>query len=144
MTEPPEIVIPARDWGDDEAAPELPPLVLVSSRDGQGDPAGVNNRSAGWRSVVKTVTALGWTVRVTYALAWRADAYWLKGTLRKAAHHVHSVAVRMARGTERAVAIWSAETATPGVPASGWSFDFGMFSHDRKPLTTTQFKGALT
>ncbi len=35
-----EIVIPPRDWGDDEEPAELPPLVLVSSRDGRGDPGG--------------------------------------------------------------------------------------------------------
>lgn len=134
---------PERDWGDDEAAPELPPLVLVSSNDGRGDPVEVPGRNASWRSVVKLASKLGWTCRVTYALAWSADAYWMNGNVRKAAHHMHSIAVRMTRGAERACAVWSRQTLMPELPMDGWKFQFGMFRSEYRSLTSTEFKGAL-
>lgn len=123
MTEPPEIEIPPRDWGDDEPVAELPPLVLVSSRDGKGDPGPVvSNRSAAWRGLSKRAEKAGWTVSVTYALAWKADRVFGTGRVAKAAHHVHTVALRLVRGAERAWAIWRAESTMPDVPAAGWSF----------------------
>lgn len=138
-----DIEYPERDWGDGEVAPELPPLVLVSSRDGRGDPVEVPNRCAAWRSLVKKATGLGWTCRVTYALAWSADAHWMNGNVRKAAHHLHSIAVRMTRGAERAVAVWWRETALPDLPLDEWKFQFGMFGHEYRSLASTAFKGAL-
>lgn len=125
MTEPPEIVIPPRDWGDDGAAPTPPPTIVCSSRDGHGDPGPewVPNRTAPWRGVAKRAGAAGWAVRITYALAWVPDAYWLHAGLRKAAHYVHTIAVRLSKGAERAVAVWRRETADVGMPGAGWSCD---------------------
>lgn len=125
MTEATPVIFPERDWGDAEPAPEPVPYVLVSSHDGQGDPVAVSNRSAAWRSVRKAAELAGWTVATTYALAWTADRYYLNGKIAKSAHHVHSVALRMTRGAQRAVAVWWAETIMPDVPVKGWTFDMG-------------------
>lgn len=123
MTEPPEIEIPPRDWGDDDDVPKVKPLVLVSSRDGQGDPGDVvSNRSAAWRGLSKRAGKAGWTVSVTYALAWKAEVVHSTGRVKKGAHHVHTVALRLIRDGVRAWAIWRAESIMPGVPGSGWSF----------------------
>jgi hypothetical protein len=123
MTEPPEIEIPARDWGDDEEPAELPPLVLVSSRDGRGDPGEpISNRSAAWRGLSKRAAKAGWTVTVTYALAWKAEVVFSTGRVKKGAHHVHTIALRLVRDGVRAWAIWRAESRMPDVPAAGWSF----------------------
>jgi hypothetical protein len=75
--------------------------------------------------VARKAEAAGWTVRLTYALAWLADHFYLNGKLAKAAHHVHSIALRMSRGVERAVAIWHGESLMPDPPAGGWTFDLG-------------------
>ena len=123
MTDPPEIVIPPRDWGDDDEAPEVKPYVIVSSRDGRGDPGEtISNRSAAWRGISKRAEKAGWTVTVTYALAWTADQVFSTGRVKKAAHHVHTVALRLVRGGVGAWAIWRAESIIPDVPAIGWSF----------------------
>jgi hypothetical protein len=141
VTEP--IQFPERDWGDEETEPVPVPYVLVSSHDGQGDPVAVPARNAAWRSVARAATAAGWAVTTTYALAWSADRYYLNGHLAKAAHHVHSVAVRLSRGAERAVAVWRGETVMPELPLSGWSFQFGMIRGDLRKLGATAFKGAI-
>lgn len=119
-----EITFPTRKWGDEEPLPPVVPLVLVSSREGCGEPAGVSARSASWRAVQRKAEAAGWTVRLTYALAWLADQFYLNGNLAKAAHHVHSIALRMTRRDERAVAIWHGQSLMPEPPAKGWKFDF--------------------
>lgn len=142
----PEWVMPKRKWKDDEPAPATPPLILVSSHDGHGDPAGVSNRSAAWRSVKRAAERpeLGWTVTVTYALAWLADRYFLNGNLAKGAHHVHSVALRLARGAQRGAAVWVAESATPEVPDKGWAFDSGRYRGGPPAgLNLTEFKEGL-
>lgn len=144
MTEPPVIEYPERVWGDEELAPALPPLVLVSSRDGRGDPVEVPNRNAAWRSMVSKATAGGWECRVTYALAWLADRFYGNGNIAKAAHHVHSVAVRMTRGAERAVAVWWRETTLPDLPLDEWAGKLYMFGHERRPLGAREFKARLT
>lgn len=140
----PDIQFPERDWGDEAPAPEVVPYVLVSSNDGHGDPAVVGARNAGWRAVRRAAEAAGWTVRTTYALAWIADRYYLNGKIAKAAHHVHSIALRMARDGQRAVAVWRRETVMPDVPVNEWSFDFGMVRGQLGSLKSTQFKAALT
>lgn len=123
--EPPEIVIPPRDWGDDEDAAPVGALILVSSRDGRGDPVEVPARVAAWRGLSKRAEKAGWSVSVTYALAWWPDRHYLNGNLKKGAHHVHSVAIRLARGAERAFAVWSRETLPPDLPLDEWSFSVG-------------------
>jgi hypothetical protein len=120
-----EIVIPPRDWGDDEPEPAVVPVVIVSSRDGRGDPGAglVDNRRAAWRGLAVRAAKAGWAVRVTYALAHVPDTHWGHGGLRKAAHYVHSVALRLARGAERALAIWRRETVDERVPPDEWKND---------------------
>src|SRR5262245_54206126 len=103
----------------------MTPYVLVSSRDGRGEPDGISARSASWRAVQRKAEAAGWTVRLTYALAWIADQFHRNGNLAKAAHHVHSIALRMARGAERAIAIWHGISLMPDPPDKGWKFDLG-------------------
>jgi hypothetical protein len=138
-------VMPKRKWKEDEPEPAPIPYVLVSSREGRGDPGEVGNRSAAWRSVRRAAERAGWTVTVTYALAWSADRFYLNGNLAKAAHHVHSVALRVARGAVRGFGVWWVESPTPEVPAGGWSFDSGrMRGGPPATLNLTQFKGALT
>jgi hypothetical protein len=110
---------------DPDEVEEAPPLVLVSSRDGVGDPGVdvVSNRSAAWRGLADKAGQLGWTASFTYALAWRAAKIASTGRITRAAHLVHTIALRLVRGTQRAFAVWSAESKVPGViPASGWSF----------------------
>lgn len=139
------MTMPARKWKTDEVVPEPVPLVLVSSRDGRGDPPEAGNRSAAWRSVARSAERSGWTVTVTYALAWIADRYFLNGNLAKAAHHVHSVALRLARGTARGAAVWWVESDKPEVPAAGWSFDTGRYRGGPPgSLNLTEFKAGLT
>lgn len=120
-----EIVMPTRVWGDEELAPAVVPLVLVSSREGRGEPGGVSARSASWRAMTRKAEAAGWSVRLTYALAWIADQFYQNGKLAKAAHHVHSIALRMTRGHERACAVWHGASLMPDPPAKGWVFDLG-------------------
>lgn len=137
--------MPKRDWGDDEREPAPAPYVIVSSRQGRGDPAEVPNRSAAWRSVARRAVAAGWSVTITYALAWTADRYYLNGNLAKAAHHVHSVALRIARGAVRGFGVWQVESTLPEVPASGWSFDSGRITGGPPAsLNLTGFREALT
>lgn len=137
-------VMPKRKWRDDEPAPPVVPYVIVSSRDGRGDPPEVAARSAAWRSVKRNAEKLGWTVTVTYALAWLGDRYFLNGNLAKAAHHVHSVALRLVRDGVRGVGVWFVESAAPEVPAAGWAFDFGRFrGGSAVSLNLTQFREAL-
>jgi hypothetical protein len=139
-----EWVMPKRKWKDDEPAPAPIPYVLVSSRDGRGDPPEAGNRSAAWRSITRGAEKLGWAVTVTYALAWIADRYFLNGNLAKAAHHVHSVALRVARGTARGVAVWCVESDTPDVPVAGWSYDFGRYrGGPPASLKLEEFKAGL-
>ena len=138
-------VMPERKWKTDEVTPEPVPFIIVSSRDGVGDPPGAGNRSAAWRSVRKAAERNGWTVTVTYALAWTADRYFLNGNLAKAAHHVHSVALRVVRGVARGAAVWCVESSTPEVPAAGWSFDMGRYRGGPPgSLNLTEFKAGLT
>lgn len=136
--------MPKRTWGDEATAPEPVPYVIVCSRDGRGDPAEVLNKSAAWRSVRRKAEAAGWTAVITYALAWTADRYYLNGKLDKAAHHVHSVALRLVRGPVRAIGVWLVESAMPDVPASGWSFESGL-TRGGPPgaLNLTAFREAL-
>lgn len=144
VVDPDEWVMPKRRWKDDEPAPTPVPYVIVSSRDGYGDPAQVDNRSAAWRSIARRAAAAGWTVTVTYALAWTADRFYLNGNLAKAAHHVHSVALRLARGAVRGYGSWWVESQSPEVPAAGWSFDAGRFvGGPPAALNLTQFREAL-
>lgn len=157
MTEPdevpdegvfPEIAYPERDWGDDEDVPDPVPLVLVSSREGRGDPVEVPNRGAAWRAVVKKATAGGWTCAVTYALAWTADVYGkTTGTVKTVARHTHSVAVRLQRGAERAYCVWYRivkDDPTAAVPVDKWSFEFGIFKSEMRTMGATEFKARLT
>jgi hypothetical protein len=127
VTSPPEIEIPARDWGDDEPAPPVTALVLVSSRDHVGDPGPevVPNKTAPWRNLAVRASKAGWSVELTYALAWYPDQHHLNGKLRKAAHHVHTIALRCRRPDGFAFAVWSVEAHLPPVPGSGWSFSVG-------------------
>lgn len=143
MAEVTEVQFPERDWGDDEPAPAPVPYVLVSSRDGRGDPTEVPNRNAAWRSVVKAATAAGWTASVTYALAWTADRFYLNGKVAKQAHHTHSIAVRLRRGAQWVVGVWWGETTMPDLPVKGWSFQFGMVRGQLRSLGATEFKAAL-
>ena len=137
--------MPARKWTDDEPAPPAATYVIVNSRDGRGDPPEADNRSAAWRAVARRAQSLGWTVTITYALAWTADRYFLNGNLAKAAHHVHSVAVRVVRGAVRGVGVWLVDSATPDVPAGGWSFDSGIFRGGPSgSLKLSQFREALS
>lgn len=89
------VTMPARTWGKPapEAAPE--PVVLVSSRDAQ--PAPVVPAA---RRLAALAGGHGWAVRVTYALA---EVPAQRG---RAAYRLASVAVRLARGGSRGVAIW--------------------------------------
>ena len=128
---------------------EVPPLILVSSRDGQGDPGAdvVSNRSAAWRGLGARAEKAGWTVTTTYALAWKQARVFSTGRVAKAAHLVHSIALRLVRGTERAFAIWTAESKTPtGIPGTGWSFSVagvGRFpTKDRAAWTAAVMEGA--
>jgi hypothetical protein len=145
MTEPemPAVKFPDRDWGDEEPAPAPVPYVLVSSRAGRGDPTEVGARNASWRSLQRAAERAGWRVRVTYALAWTADRYYLNGKIAKPAHHTHSVALRMARDGVRAVAVWWRETLMPDIPRDAWKWQFGMYGPGTKSLNSTQFKAAL-
>lgn len=148
MDEDDGIFWPERDWGDDEQVTDPVPLVLISSRDGRGDPPEVGNRSASWRTLAAKATAAGWTCSVTYALAWTADAYGkTTGTIKAAAHHTHSVVVRLQRGAERAYCAWHCKVKddpSAAVPAAGWKFQHGAFMHQFRLLNATEFKGALT
>lgn len=122
----PDIVIPPRDWGDaDEAAPVVVAEVLISSRDGYGDPGpeAVDNRRAAWRGIARRAAAAGWAVRVTYALAHMPDQFYLHGGLKKAAHYVHTIAVRLARGGARAAVVWRREYVALTIPPDGWACD---------------------
>lgn len=103
---------------------EVPPLVLVSSRDGRDAPGVdlVSNRSAAWRGLAARAEKCGWTVTTTYALAWKQARMFSTGRVAKAAHLVHSVAIRLVRGAERAFAVWVAESKVDGIPAAGWAF----------------------
>lgn len=123
----PEIVIPPRDWGDDEAAP-VEATVIVSSRDGHGDPGAdlVGNRRAAWRGLARRAAGAGWAVRVTYALAHLPDQFYGNGNLQKAAHYVHTVAVRLARRGSRAAAVWRREYVAATIPPDEWSCDMAM------------------
>jgi hypothetical protein len=118
-----DITYPVRTWGNEEPAPPVVPLVLVSSRDGRGEPAGVLARSASWRAMRARAEASDWTVGLTYALAWINDQHYLNGKLAKAAHHVHSIALRMTRGVERALAVWHGHSLMPEPPGKGWRLD---------------------
>lgn len=127
MSEP-EIVIPPRDWGDDEPAPAVIPTVIVSSRDGYGDPGAaiVANRRAPWRGLAVRAAKAGWTVRTTYALAHVPDTYYLNGNLRKHAHYVHTIALRLVKGAARAAAVWARETFDGVCPGDEWACDMAM------------------
>lgn len=107
----PTIEIPARKWADDELAPEPTPTVLVSSRDGVTPPA-----ARGVGQLVAAAEAAGWTARVTYALAEIPDHHYLNGKLKKAAHRLASVVVRLHRGGARVWAAWHNAAET------GWRF----------------------
>lgn len=138
------ITFPARDWGDTEQAPAPVPLVLVSSRDGRGDPVEVPGKSAAWRGVAKKATAAGWEARITYALAWTADRYYLNGNLAKAAHHTHSVAVRLTRRDAKAFGVWTRDTTLPDVPLAGWSWLHGFATGVAGKLGLEPFKGVVS
>lgn len=144
MTEPPEIVIPPRDWGDDDEAPSDPPTVIVSSREGHGDPgaAYVGARSAPWRGLAVKLGKLGWTVRTTYALAWVPDAHWQHAGLRKAGHYAHTIALRLSRAGVRAVAVWRRETVDQGMPGDKWSCDVAMIG--RAPMGLNEWKATVS
>jgi hypothetical protein len=126
VTEPPEIVIPPRDWGDDDddGAPARV-VILVSSRDGKGDPgpALVPTRCAPWRNMVGRAVKAGWSgARLTYALADLDDQYYKNGNLKKAGHYVHTIALRCGPAT---FAVWRVEHDEPTPPGEGWSFSTG-------------------
>lgn len=136
--------MPARKWKTDEPEPPAVTFVIVDSRAGKGDPPDVGNRSAAWRSVKRAAEKAGWAVTVTYALAWTADRFYLNGNLAKAAHHVHSVALRLVRGAVRGVGVWVVESSTPDVPPAGWKFDMGRYRSGRPvSLNLTEFKAGL-
>lgn len=144
VVDPEEWVMPPRKWKTAEPDPPAVTYVIVSSRDGRGDPPEVSNRSAAWRAVKRAAEKAGWTVTVTYALAWTADRFFLNGNLAKAAHHVHSIALRVARGAMRGYGSWWVESASPEVPAAGWSFDSGRLrGGPPASLNLTQFREAL-
>jgi hypothetical protein len=108
-----EYVMPARRWGDEEAAPLAPPIVLVSSRDG----APVPKVGRSCNALVAAADAGGWDVRQTFALAHVPDRWYGNGNLAMAAHNLASVAVRLARGAVRAFAVWTR------VDDEGWTLD---------------------
>ena len=121
MTEP----TPTDPGRDPEYETEVaPPLILASSRDGRGDPGVdvISNRSAAWRGISTRAQAAGWTATITYAMAWRADRMFSTGRVAKAAHLVHTVALRLVRAGVTAFAVWSAESKSPEPPGTGWSF----------------------
>lgn len=103
---------PTRMWHADAKPEALPPVVLVSSRDGAPVP-----RVAGAVRLVDAAEAAGWTARQTFALADVPEAHYDNGNLRKSAHQVASVAVRLARGAQHAWATWHNENG------AGWRFD---------------------
>lgn len=90
----------ARRWEPVEQV-DARPTVLVSSRDDAPVP-----HVAGAAGLAKRAEAAGWTARLTYALAEVPDSFYANGNLKKAAHRLASVAVRLARGVERGWAVW--------------------------------------
>lgn len=89
------------------AAPVTPyPAPLVRSTDGVPGP--VKTAVTG---LVKLAEAAGWTVRVTYAKGWMPNTK----TGRPGKAPKETLAVRMERGTERAVAVYAG--------ASTWAWD---------------------
>lgn len=91
-------VMPARKWGKEQPAVAPAPTVAVSSRDGHPVP-----HVAGAARLAKAAEAAGWAARQQYALAEVPE------TSRKAAHLLHSVAVRLHRGAVRGWAVWHRE-----------------------------------
>ena len=124
----PVFVLPPRVT--QEPAAVARPTVLISSRDGAAVPhvAGVARLEAAARTA-------GWTVRSTYALAA------CPATKRRAAHRLHSIAVRLARGEVTGWAVWyrvdDAPRVIDGIPVGqrdwrfrvAWLYDSGK-SHD--------------
>lgn len=88
-------VMPVRKWANEPEPPAPRPVVLVSSRDGVAVPP-----VAGAVRLAKALSAVGWAVGATYALA---D---VPATSRRAAHQVASVGVRFTRADERGWACW--------------------------------------
>lgn len=80
------------------------PTVLMSSRDGHLVPAVANAAR-----LAVHAERLGWTVRVTYALAQVPDHYHANGNLAKAGHRLATVAVRLRRGPSAGFAAWQKE-----------------------------------
>ena len=106
----------------DEALPAAP-TVLVSSRDVSDWP-----RIPAAVRIVKAATEHGWTVTPTFAVADVPDAFYLNGHLKTAAHRVHSIAIRIARGEDRGWAIWHSIEAVDG---GDWRFDVAYVAGQR-------------
>lgn len=102
--------------------------IIVSSRDGAPLP---RRMPAGAVKLLAQGAAAGWTVWPTYALSAVSDRLYKNGTMAKPGHYVHSVAVRLARGTDRAWAVWRAEAASCDIPARGWKFADGWAAGER-------------
>jgi hypothetical protein len=106
------------------------PAPLVTSEDGAPGPV-----KTAVTSLVREVTAVGWTAVVTYAKGWMPHA--THG--RPGAQPVESLAVRMHRGDRRAVAIY--------VSGSSWSWDslwvWALGEFPDKPGTISAFRDAV-
>jgi hypothetical protein len=72
---------------------------------------------AGAQELAETAQAHGWTVKITYALAWVPARYHRSGVMAKDGHRLASVAVRLRRGPDTGWALWRSEHDGP------WKFD---------------------
>lgn len=100
-------VIPPRVWHR-EPTEETRPVVLVSSRDDAPVP-----RVAGAVKLVKAAETNSWMALQTYALADMPEVRWQNGNVRKAAHRLASVAVRLVRDVKFGYAVWYSEDDGP-------------------------------
>ena len=96
------------------------PVILKSSRDVSDWP-----RIPAAVRIVLAATKHGWTVTPTFAVADVPDPFYLNGHMKTAAHRVASIAVRIARGTDRGWAIWHS------IGDGDWRFDVAYVAGQR-------------
>jgi hypothetical protein len=117
-----DVQMPARRWGDEPAEVAPTPVVVTSSRDDAPVPV-----VAGALRFVKAITAAGWTVRQTYAVA-DVPAHG-----RVKAHRLASIAVRFRRfGDFAGYATWYRRDDGPWRYAGG---QLGMNLYGLRELT---------